>query len=1035
MKKLKELIKRINAATLLFAAISYGPSIFDWPTYQGDNDRSGSKPYSEVSRGTVVQKWSSETSSSFLEPIYQDGIVYIAEQSNDKFTVKAYNLNDFSIIWEYSNSGVLNSNIVAYVDYLIIPTNKLIILDSKSGLEQKIISGENLKFSYPVESQYDLLVWKSVGLDSTKLECYSIEDDFELKWQYNYPFITQLDYPIIKSESEITTIYSIGESTRIDQLGVFLNDLDDYQVEKIDTLNVAENFNSSLVFNDGSYFFRTTSNKIGIADFWEVKVSLFKDWERITPLVVWNNDTYFLAQKDSALYLEKIIFSYDDDGIASYSFEENYIGDVLINSEVIPIVIGDEMFFTLEKSVYRLDMEYLTLEPQEIMAGEFEFAGQIFAEGIFLTKTADSKKVVAFEYNPRVVKTNAKTVLDSPYNCSNCNEYLGQVHTHFIEDLKGLPPKTPEDVVKRYKDAGYDFVAMTEHNRLTENPNVAGMLFIEYSEEDTGSNHILSVGINNSIDESKSYQERVNQVIDQGGFASLPHPNSYSYRWSLQDLMRTRNYDAIEIYNTGIDKAGKLYDYYEYLRHGQKLVNDAWSLDKWDQVLSLGKKIYATAGDDYTPWDPGFNNAAVAVFSESLTQAEILKNLKAGNFYAKQGSDAPKMRILTLENEIKVEIDRKEKIKFIGKHGVVLKELEGTNSSYQPTGDEGYVRIQIGGGNGVAWSQPIFVRQEESAEISEVGEKEIIFSSGYLRADTNSNLKITNLDSDEFPDQLPEGGLFSGIFNLQTDGDLIGNALLDLFLPKNTNEKLLDYLSIYTYNSISQEWQKVESVIDKTNGKIRALLSHFSLYTLSVDPEALPRQEISNLNVVDDNLSGQITLTLNNDFGMGIIRAMTDEGEKIFLEKNGYAYTGNYNFNDKSACHDIVANFENWDGEISSAETRVCPRSQTQSHIEVIRESSDNIAGVTPKKFGPINFTEQVKNSQLPSQNTNNYPKDIIPKVSGTAKTLESSDIDGLSYSLYHLGIILAILAVAFVLVKSSCNIHKIRIKNKKNKC
>lgn len=197
------------------------------------------------------------------------------------------------------------------------------------------------------------------------------------------------------------------------------------------------------------------------------------------------------------------------------------------------------------------------------------------------------------------------------------------------------------------------------------------------SEEDTqgkGGNHILALGIESPIDESLSEQERINQVVDQGGYAILAHPNSNWYTWSIEDLFNNVNYNAVEIYN-------------ESVQTWAIFGGSGKALGKWDQLLSKKFPKWGTGGDDYTPGDGGFDGAGVVVFAKELTQEAVIQNLKDGNFYALQGSEAPRIIIDVSGNQITINSDQKSEIQFYGKEGKILQKNENISSAtYNVTG-------------------------------------------------------------------------------------------------------------------------------------------------------------------------------------------------------------------------------------------------------------------------------------------------------------------------------------------------------------
>lgn len=78
------------------------------------------------------------------------------------------------------------------------------------------------------------------------------------------------------------------------------------------------------------------------------------------------------------------------------------------------------------------------------------------------------------------------------------NWYKGNVHSHdngygqpdWDEDYDG--DNTPAEVEGWYRDNGYDFIALTDHNHITTDPGVGGILHIDGTE--SGWAHIYKPG-------------------------------------------------------------------------------------------------------------------------------------------------------------------------------------------------------------------------------------------------------------------------------------------------------------------------------------------------------------------------------------------------------------------------------------------------------------------------------------------------------------------------------------------------------------
>jgi hypothetical protein len=536
-----------------------------------------------------------------------------------------------------------------------------------------------------------------------------------------------------------------------------------------------------------------------------------------------------------------------------------------------------------------------------------------YADGKFAIRAVNST-------NPKIYLVDASNFdlpypdqytisLESPYKTDGVyNSYLGQLHAHWRPDVEkwskihnGEP--SPAFVEKEYRDKGYSFIALTEHDELTPDPGVERILHIENAEEDghgIGTGHLLAAGINTAIEASTDAQNRINQVASQNGHAMLAHPNSFEYGWPLKDLINLTGYQSIEIFN------GAMF----WHQHLFPISGSYLSEGKYDDVVLENKKVWLSADDDYTPGDGGQDNAAVVVFSKNLNQLEILQNLKDGNFYAVQGSKAPRMGITVSGNQITVTSDRAGEIKFIGKGGLELQKEEGVSfSSYTAQGDEVYIRAEVQAGNDLsgkrAWSQPIFVKKVRDRDTSSYGKRYIsLGKDASLISNTTEVVEAKTLDASQYPIQSPPSGYFSQIYSLLTSGQVLEGTKLSFSYAKDlltTNE---DNLSIYSYNESADVWERISSIVDKTNQIVTADLSHFSLYMLSAEiPEDTIAPELSLIHPIPPtDLSGEVEFQVNAtdndivsrvDFAVDGIAQTSDadlsNGWSALLDMNDYS--------------------------------------------------------------------------------------------------------------------------------------------------
>lgn len=298
--------------------------------------------------------------------------------------------------------------------------------------------------------------------------------------------------------------------------------------------------------------------------------------------------------------------------------------------------------------------------------------------------------------------------------------YKGNTHTHTINSDGD---STPDEVVRWYRDHGYNFLVLTDHNFLTNvdglnsTHGAEGQFIVIRGEEvsdsfDNKPIHINGLNVErlvkpqggNSV--AEVIRRNVNEIRAARGVPHINHPN-FEWTISAEDIKKIENNKLFEIYN------------------GHPLVNNLGGGGKpgleemWDKILSAGILLYGIAVDDAHNFkDPGNKKLArpgqgwIFVRTDRLTRRAILEALENGEFYASTGveltdyqADKNKITIDILE-----ERTSKYRVQFIGKDGKLLSEVISNPAVYRIRGDEGYVRAKIIESNGkIAWTQPVML--------------------------------------------------------------------------------------------------------------------------------------------------------------------------------------------------------------------------------------------------------------------------------------------------------------------------------------
>jgi hypothetical protein len=303
--------------------------------------------------------------------------------------------------------------------------------------------------------------------------------------------------------------------------------------------------------------------------------------------------------------------------------------------------------------------------------------------------------------------------------------FKGNTHTHTLESDGDSPP---EYVARWYKEHGYDFLVITDHDTLTDPGALAQLVdstFILIPGEEVTARferkpvHVNALNIRRVVAPragptlAATLQANVDAVREAGGVPQVNHPN---FRWALsaEDLAAVEDAGLVEVYS------------------GHPLVHIYGGGDSpgteeiWDELLTRGRRIYGVAVDDAHHFQGEFGRGRAApgrgwvvVRARSLDAAEIVRALDEGRFYASTGVELEDIAVTATRIEIRIKPrgDFKYTTTFIGGGGRVLKRTGGYVAVFELDGPTRYVRARItDSGGAMAWTQPVFVaaRQEPS---------------------------------------------------------------------------------------------------------------------------------------------------------------------------------------------------------------------------------------------------------------------------------------------------------------------------------
>lgn len=214
--------------------------------------------------------------------------------------------------------------------------------------------------------------------------------------------------------------------------------------------------------------------------------------------------------------------------------------------------------------------------------------------------------------------------------------YKGNLHTHSTASDGRL---TPEEVCGVYREAGYDFMALTDHFLMpyqypltdTRPYRTEGFTTLLGAELHAGSTelghlwHILAVGL--PLDFAPPTEDEdgpgiTRRALDAGAYVAVAHPAWYGIT-EVDVLSLGDEVHAIEVYNgTSAD-------------HNDK----AWGWDVFDLLTMRGHRYTTCATDDahFQPHRADVGLGWVMVKADALTPEALLEALKAGHYYSSTG--------------------------------------------------------------------------------------------------------------------------------------------------------------------------------------------------------------------------------------------------------------------------------------------------------------------------------------------------------------------------------------------------------------
>ena len=283
--------------------------------------------------------------------------------------------------------------------------------------------------------------------------------------------------------------------------------------------------------------------------------------------------------------------------------------------------------------------------------------------------------------------------------------YRGNTHSHSTESDGRLPMA---DRFAAYREAGYDFLVLTDHRKVNDVSAHSRDGFLAISGSEVHPNnpyggdtyHIVGINLHERINCAELHPNAVIEEIKrQGGEAVLCHP--YWCGHTLLDYLPLSGYFAVEVYNDTCMGIGK-----------------GFSEQAWDDLLDkAGRPVFGIASDDAHGTEHDCFHGWVMVRAPELTTDAIMTAFRTGAFYSTLGPEIIDLDVVDEDEEkrsVSVKCSPAQSIVFKAQRSrgkrVVAPEGEAlTEETYELPSGIKYVRVEITDEAGKkAWSNPVF---------------------------------------------------------------------------------------------------------------------------------------------------------------------------------------------------------------------------------------------------------------------------------------------------------------------------------------
>lgn len=294
--------------------------------------------------------------------------------------------------------------------------------------------------------------------------------------------------------------------------------------------------------------------------------------------------------------------------------------------------------------------------------------------------------------------------------------WRGQLHTHTARSFDGDPAVPPDRRASLYRRESYDFVFLTDHDRVSAVPSAAasalpGVTAYPGVESSHVSAHLgvwllnLPAGARlpepSAIERSQDPAARAEAWTAAGGLVCWNHPSHTSAPLTVTQIATWAGAGVpmrfLEVFNT---------------RANRTIRDTNHNVLAWHAAISAAgpdRPVWGVASDDsHSVSDTG--GAWVAVASTDTSGTALRDALLAGRFYASNGPAFIELGVDEESGTIFAAAPTAESMQFIAANGAPVVTTTGGRAHYTPQPHDGWVRVEARDASGrTAWSQPFWL--------------------------------------------------------------------------------------------------------------------------------------------------------------------------------------------------------------------------------------------------------------------------------------------------------------------------------------